>query len=182
MTDKIKLPDDLTLLEGSRNITLSDLNAMMSSNTKLIILLEQISNKLEPLSEMKILCEEAITLLKTQLVDDIAKRAIEDKGLDLTDDKSKITEALKLNVTLLTEVRDLLKKVILVVVIAVTLLGGVPRVWQWLSPKVQEPAYAVYHWDESGRTYIVNRANEKLYITTIPPPSAAGNPKTIETH
>jgi hypothetical protein len=159
-----------TLPSQQSVLTIADLNAVIQSNTNLAHILEQINEKLEPLEEIR----ELSTYLKNELVNDVVRRAVVDKQLDITNEQSKLALSIKDSYTLLSSVAGRLKWAIVALILCTTLLGGVSLVNNFLSPsaramKTTSVTSPIYHFDVDGRAYVISRLNDTLWISPEKP-------------
>lgn len=163
---------DLSVLaDGS--LTASDVNALVQSNVKLIQLLEQINNNLEPLKDIKTEVSGVKEYVKEDLVEEVVRRAIVEKQLDITNEQSKLAASLKENTSLLKAVADKLNKAIWVLILCVTLLGGVRVVTDYILPNKKSAQQTTTHYslDSYGRAFITDATGDTLWLSTVPPTS-----------
>ncbi len=155
-----------TLPEHSSGLTASDVNALVQSNVKLIQLLEQINSNLEPLKEIKEECAAMREYVREDLVDEVVRRAVVDKQLDITNEQSKLAGSLKDISSLLKTTADKLNKTIWVIILCVTLLGGVRVIGDFMFPKskTSTESHNNLKITPNGRVYITTPAGDTLWV------------------
>lgn len=164
---------DLVQLSEHSALTASDVNALVKSNVKLIQVLEHINDNLAPLKELKHECADIRTILSTELVDEIVRRAVVDKQLDITSEHSTLSVYIKEQTSLLQVILSKLSKAIWTLIICVTLLGGTSIINNWvLDPHMEKNEIQttiphispVYKFDQAGRAFIISRLGDTLWV------------------
>lgn len=146
-------------------ITIGDVNALIESNNKLVLLLEKINTNLEPLKDIQKDMDDMSTFIKNDFVDKVVQKAIVDKQLDITNDESTISKQFSAQTKIIQDNNSRIKLAIWALLVVVSLFGGVKPVWDhFFSPTATTLSYQV---DDKGKLFIVDpKTHTKLYIVS----------------
>jgi hypothetical protein len=153
-------------------LTAADMNAVIASNTALVTILEAMRSdakqSLTALQDIKTECTATKDILKHSLVENFVQEGVVKKGLDISNDESKLSKGIAEQTTLLTQIIELvkvtielIKKAMFVTVLVVTILGGIQGIkWFFFGPAKQAPAVMLpeVHW-EGENSFIINGAD-----------------------
>lgn len=165
------MPNTQIKSDHEQLVTIADVNALIQSNTKLVTLLEQINDNLEPLKDIRRETAEVLAFIRSDLADSVVKKAIVEKQLDITNEQSKLAIQLKNIADTTKSVAEKLNKVVWVIILSVTLLGGLRVVSDWILPSgPNQISKNIHHYiDSSGRAYILDATGDTLWVSKNKP-------------
>jgi hypothetical protein len=189
-------PPELLKQGRADAITAADLSAVISGYAAIARILEQISERLESLKEIKsegeevteklstavsqfAACQELLKSIntemalvrkrmETELVAELVKASIVEHELDIRNDKSKISIVLNTVSDKLTKIDTRVKWAIAVLALSVALIGGPRVIFSWLEYKKTEHANEIQV-DFSGHAFVATASNDTLWLSRNKP-------------